>query len=96
MNNKIIKNIKTLLQVRPDNFKGYIEGKSMQELPSLNNAWLAIEGDTIVDYGLMEDWPGISDWRNLEVIDAEGKMVLPTFVDSHTHIVLLLAEKKNL
>tara|TARA_B110000483_G_scaffold240035_1_gene319786 strand:+ start:10471 stop:11724 length:1254 start_codon:yes stop_codon:yes gene_type:complete len=95
MNNKIIKNIKTLLQVRPDNFKGYIEGKSMQELPSLNNAWLAIEGDTIVDYGLMEDWPGISDWRNLEVIDAEGKMVLPTFVDSHTHIVFATSREEE-
>jgi imidazolonepropionase len=35
----------------------------------------------------MEDWGGVEDWRNLEVIDAEGKYVLPAFCDSHTHTV---------
>ncbi|MFM7978604.1 MAG: amidohydrolase family protein, partial [Candidatus Fonsibacter sp.] len=34
-----------------------------------------------------DDWPGISDWGDLEVIDAEGKFVLPGFIDSHTHLV---------
>ena len=35
----------------------------------------------------MEDLAGITDWKNLEVIDAEGRFVLPAFCDSHTHIV---------
>jgi hypothetical protein len=35
----------------------------------------------------MEEWPGISDWSHLEVIDASGKIVFPTYCDSHTHIV---------
>ncbi len=59
----------------------------MQQLPILNDAWLAIEEEKIVAFGQMQDWPGITDWRNLEVIDAGGKYVLPTWCDSHTHIV---------
>ncbi len=59
----------------------------MGELPVLEDAWLAIENGKIADFGSMAAWPGISDWSNLEVIDAEGKYVFPTWVDSHTHLV---------
>lgn len=59
----------------------------MQKGDMLDNAFLAIENDTIVAYGSMEDWGGITDWRDLDVIDAEGKFVLPAFCDSHTHAV---------
>ena len=38
-------------------------------------------------YGPMSDWEGIDDWRDLEVIDAEGCYVFPAFCDSHTHTV---------
>lgn len=46
-----------------------------------------MEDDVIVDYGKMEDWPGISDWTDLTVIDADNKLVFPCWCDSHTHIV---------
>ena len=59
----------------------------MTEGNIIENAFLAIEDDRIVAYGKMEDWGGITDWRDLEVIDAEGQFVLPTFCDSHTHAV---------
>lgn len=59
----------------------------MNVLPAINDAWLALEDGVIVDYGTMAEWPGISDWRNLEVIEADGRMVLPAWCDSHTHIV---------
>ena len=59
----------------------------MKELPILENAFLALEDGVIVAYGLMSDWGGIDDWRDLEVIDADGKYVLPAFCDSHTHTV---------
>jgi len=39
-----------------------------------------------VDFGTMDEL-AIDDWRELKVYDAEGRFVLPTFVDSHTHIV---------
>jgi len=82
----LIKNIKGLVQVR-ENHPAFISGKEMGELPVLEDAWLAIENGKIADYGSMAAWPGISDWSNLEVIDAEGKYVFPTWVDSHTHLV---------
>jgi imidazolonepropionase len=86
MHKILIKNIQQLAQVRePD--CSFIKGNDMSTVTSLYDAWLAIENDLIVGYGAMEDWPGISDWSNLEVIDASGKIVLPTYCDSHTHIV---------
>jgi imidazolonepropionase len=86
MKKLLIKNIKLLVQVE-DAPKHVVRGLSMNTLPCIENAYLAIENDTIVDYGSMSDWQGISDWSNLEIIDAEGKIVLPTFCDSHTHAV---------
>jgi imidazolonepropionase len=35
----------------------------------------------------MDEWMGISDWNNTNIIDAEGGMVFPSYCDSHTHLV---------
>lgn len=56
----------------------------MNILPSIKNAYLLIDHDTIVEFGSMDD---ILDLDADEVIDATGKIVLPTWCDSHTHIV---------
>lgn len=82
----LIKNIRQLVQVRnvaPEQ----LSGPEMKILPVIENAWLAIEDGVIADYGSMNDWPGISDWRDLEVVDADGRIVLPAWIDSHTHLV---------
>lgn len=81
-----IKNIKGLVGAYDDAPK-FVAGKDMQNLPVLEDAWLAVEDGIIADYGLMQDWPGITDWRDLEVIDVSGKYVFPSWVDSHTHTV---------
>ena len=86
MKKVLIKDIRFLIGVSEDP-PAVLRGKEMAHLPVLENAWLAIEDGRIADYGSMENWPGISDWRDLEVIDAEGGSVLPGFVDSHTHLV---------
>jgi imidazolonepropionase len=86
MSRIIIKNIKTLLSVY-DVAPSKLSGRAMNDLPGMDNAWLAIEDGLIADYGSMADWPGISDWRGLEVIEADGRLVLPAWCDSHTHIV---------
>lgn len=86
MSKIFIKNIKQLVQVE-DAPKTWVAGADMKNLATIDNAYLAIEDDKIVAFGKMEDWPGITDWRDLEVIDADGKMVFPSWVDSHTHIV---------
>lgn len=86
MSKLLLKNIKSLVQVR-ENPPAKLNGKEMNELPCIQNAWLACENGIIVDFGSMDDFPGITDWKELEVIDCTGKLVFPAYADSHTHIV---------
>lgn len=86
MSKLLIKNIKSLVQVRETNVNK-VCGKDMSILPCIEDAWLAIDNGLIADFGKMEDFPGITDWKDLQVIDASGKLVLPCYADSHTHIV---------
>jgi imidazolonepropionase len=86
MSKLLIKNIKSLVQVRETNVTK-VCGADMKVLPCIENAWLAIDNGLIVDFGKMEDFPGITDWKDLEVMDASGKIVMPCYADSHTHIV---------
>lgn len=78
----LIKNIKELLQIRESNISK-VSGTEMAELPSIKNAFLLIENDVIADFGSMEDCPEQAD----QTIDATGQFILPTWCDSHTHIV---------
>ena len=79
----ILINIKKLLQVRSSK-EVCISGNAMSDLPFIDNAYLITEDDIILDYGKMED---LNNLNADEIIDASGKFVLPTFCDSHTHIV---------
>ncbi len=79
----LIINIKELLQVREASIHK-VSGKEMSTLPSIKNAYLLLENDLIIDFGLMTSCPQITVDT---VIDATGKTVLPTWCDSHTHIV---------
>jgi imidazolonepropionase len=53
----------------------------MADAGILYDAWLAVEGGKIVDFGT-----GQAPEAD-ETIDACGGMILPTFCDSHTHLV---------
>ncbi|MBW7867380.1 MAG: imidazolonepropionase [Brumimicrobium sp.] len=86
MSKILIKNIKGLFQAG-ENISSYKKGKEMDEGNILEDAYLAIEDGEIIAYDTMDNWEGILDWRDLKVIDADGKYVLPTFCDSHTHAV---------
>ena len=79
----VIINIKELIQVR-DNGILKVSGAEMKELPTIKNAFLLIENNRIADYGEMKNFLSI---KVDSTIDAKGKMVLPTWCDSHTHIV---------
>ena len=79
----ILINIKKLLQVRSSK-EVCISGNAMSDLPFIDNAYLITEDDIILDYGKMED---LNNLNADEIIDASGKFILPTFCDSHTHIV---------
>jgi len=82
----LVKNIKFLIGAEEQS-PAYRAGSQMDALPILENAWLAVEDGKVADFGEMADWPGISDWRDLEVLDADGGSVLPCWCDAHTHTV---------
>ncbi len=86
MQKLLLKNIKNLVSVY-EKAPITLKGKEMGKLPCIENAWLACDSGLIADYGSMDDFPGITNWKDLEVIDCSGKLVLPCFADSHTHIV---------
>lgn len=94
MSKILIKNIKGLFQAGEE-LPMCKAGKEMDHSNMIENAFLAIEDDEIIAYGSMEDWGGITDWRDLEVIDADGKYVLPTFCDSHTHAVFAATREEE-
>ena len=85
----LVKNIKQLVQAETKSVK-WRAGKDMQKLPIIENAFLLVEGERIKDFGRMEDLtPEILEKvkEHIEEIDATGRMVFPSFCDSHTHIV---------
>ncbi|WP_309608723.1 imidazolonepropionase [Flavobacterium sp.] len=79
----IIINIKELLQTRTSAI-AKVSGKLMDILPKIENAYLLMENGLISDFGAMDNCPAT---ENHLIIDARGKIVLPAWCDSHTHIV---------
>jgi imidazolonepropionase len=79
----LIVNIKELLQVREATVLK-VSGAEMAVLPTIKNAYLLIKDDLIAGFGFMENLPEIAVDTT---IDANGKIVLPSWCDSHTHIV---------
>ena len=86
MRKQLFKNIKGFVLAGED-LPTLLRGSEMNNLPVIYNAFLALEDGEVIAYGPMTEWEGIIDWRDLEVIDADGKFVLPAFCDSHTHTV---------
>lgn len=78
-------NIKQLLNTRE--ITKPVRGKSLAELPSIENAFLLIEDDVIADFGAMMDLELQVPQLPENVIDVSDKMILPAWCDSHTHIV---------
>jgi imidazolonepropionase len=81
--NTLFIHIKELLQTRPKS-EVKVMGDSMKELPHIKNAFLRIQGDTILDFGFMAD---LVIQETDEVIDVTGKLILPSWCDSHSHVV---------
>lgn len=85
----LIKNIKSLLQT--GSFVTPLKGENISNLNQLNNAWLLIENQKISDYGIMEDCPDYDG----KIIDATDKYILPTWCDSHTHLVFATSREEE-
>jgi imidazolonepropionase len=80
----IVKNIKRLVQVEKDP-KEKVSGKDMSILQCIDDAYLIIKDGIIADFGEMKKLS--SDHKGCQVFDATGRMVFPSFCDSHTHLV---------
>ncbi|TKC04962.1 imidazolonepropionase [Pedobacter frigoris] len=63
-----------------------LKGTAMAELPEIKNAWLLCKDGLIADFGTMENIPsGLLD--SIPTVSANGGYVLPSWCDSHTHVV---------
>lgn len=82
MKRTLITNIKSLVQVE-DTAREAVCGKDMAEVKTIENAYLLIEDDKIADFGTMDTLSENADMT----IDAKQRFVLPSFCDSHTHLV---------
>ena len=76
-------NIKELIQVR-DKSVEKVSGKDMSILPTIKNAFMMIENEIIINFGPMEK---LSNTKADSIIDVTGRLILPTWSDSHTHLV---------
>ena len=79
----LFKNIKELIQIREAGIS-FVSGSDMSILPTIKNAFLLVEDGLISDFGTMDACP---DTKADQVIDVTGQMMMPTWCDSHTHIV---------
>lgn len=79
----LVTNIKSLVQVENEPRKA-VCGKDMGNVECIDNAFLELEDDRFKDFGRMSD---LKEQRADKTVDAENCFVLPSFCDSHTHLV---------
>ena len=82
----LVTNIAFLAGIQPTD-KLRLEGKEMAQLETIANAFLYVEDGRIHSYGAMSDLAKCSLPSDVRQIDAKGGSVLPSWCDSHTHIV---------
>jgi imidazolonepropionase len=89
----VIKNISELVQVEHQ-IRKWVSGSDMSKIETIKDGFIEIKDGIITAFGSMEEWTGIDDWNNTEIIDANGGMVFPSYCDSHTHLVFA-ANREN-
>ena len=80
----LLTNIKSLINVRESNY--LLRGKELMDLPTIEDAYLIIEGSEIADYGKMSKLK-FNEKSFAFHFDATDRFVLPSWCDSHTHLV---------
>ena len=82
----VIKNISELVQVEHQ-IRKWVSGSEMSKIDTIKDGFIEIQDGIITAFGSMDQWTGIDDWNNTEIIDANAGMVFPSYCDSHTHLV---------
>lgn len=90
MSSLLIRNIKTLVQAE-NHPRQVVKGADMATLPVVHDAFILIENDRIAAFGPMSGCPERAD----TVLDASGRMVFPSWCDSHTHIVFAASREEE-
>ncbi len=90
----LVKNAKALVGTHSPGTER-VAGSAMRNLPVQENAWLMAEDGIITAIGTDANWPGITDWNGLEVIDATDRYVLPGWCDPHTHAVFAASRESE-
>ena len=92
--NLLITNIHQLVNVRLET--KILRGKELSELPIIKNAFLRIENGLIKEYGEMEKLLPVAGRRSFEeLLNAKGATILPTWCDSHTHLVFAASREEE-
>lgn len=85
-------NIKQLVNTREET--KLLRGKELADLPSVNNAYLLLEDGIIAGYGEMAMMPGhLSSVE--DTVDTSGQIILPSWCDSHTHLVFAASREEE-
>ena len=90
MSSLLIRNIRCLLQAETQ-LRPLVRGAEMAHIPQVNDAFLLIENGRIAAFGPMSECPERAD----EVLDATDRLVLPSWCDSHTHIVFAATREEE-
>lgn len=78
----LIKNIKRIYGLT-ETMAPFKKGSSMKDVDTLDEAYILVNDGKIVEIGHKDQMPSHAD----EVMDAENGLLMPTWCDSHTHIV---------
>lgn len=92
----ILQNIRELVQVDAIS-RLWVAGKSMAEMQTIKNAFLIVQDELIENFGLMEELQP-SEFEADDIImeiDCSGKMVFPSYCDSHTHLVFAATREQE-
>ena len=88
----LVKNIGTLAGLNTEGLRRRC-GAEMAVLPAINDAWLAVNDGVISDFGTGNAGPDSDGFD--DVVDAGGGTVLPSFCDSHTHLVYAASREQE-
>ena len=82
MGTLLIRNARQIIQVERER-RPLLRGNAQGELPVLDDGYVLAENGRITAFGPSTEAPGRADLE----IDAKGGLVLPCWVDSHTHLI---------
>jgi imidazolonepropionase len=82
MNNILLTNIKELVGVTQSSTEPK-RGEEQNKVEIIKDAYLVIRNGLIEEFGKMSNCPSLE----LQQHDCSGKLVLPMYIDSHTHMV---------